>query len=169
MYPIASTAARLAALETQMADLEDRVDLLPWQIAALPVVQVSATTDLPAKAAVAEMTLATNLAANTTLQTLLNVSGRGWLYWASLQSYSNSSIRLVIEIDGVSVFDQTVTNASTTYRHIIGCGAASENTGGKVWFDQVPYRSSLVIKASKSDAPDGVALQYRYSTAVTTA
>jgi hypothetical protein len=172
MFPIMSAAARIQALEAQLGTLSAAVAGLPWRVATLPAVQLANNADLPGKAAVEAMTMEVSLAAVTTEQTLVSYTGAGVLQWASLHASvaSAATLRLIIELDGVSVFDSSVVNASITNRHIIGCGASYAGTyDSSVWFDYVPFRASLVIKASRSLTTGAAVVQYRYTPMLTPA
>lgn len=163
------SGARIEALQTTL-DGPVAAGLItnPWRVTALPGARQWAHAD----AVILSPTYFTQrfgqaavLAANTTLQTLVSITGSGFLEFAGVHGDAASgTVRLVITVDGTDILDATGASAAT-YRMLCGCGTWtgwSSSTPSMVFEPaRVPFRSSLVLKAQQS-AILSAALLYRY-------
>lgn len=97
----------------------------------------------------------------TTLKTLLTVTGGGRCSYlvAYPTDTTSQSVRMVVEVDGVTVFDATSNVASATAGH--GIAAAGSGVGGWGQGDPIIFNASLVVKVASSETvTDKVAIAY---------
>lgn len=96
------------------------------------------------------------LSSDVTYDTLLNISGSGYLFGITVQT-DNDEVELVIEIDGITIFDfsgmflSDLGMDTTEYLH----GIYAAKGDGKVLqyrpFNPARYETSLVIKARRNN------------------
>lgn len=162
MITLLGAAARLAELDARIASIESAVGLYPLGPGQRPFV-LGGVTAMPALAEVSTITTAATLANVTTLQTVLSVVGTGWLHWASADAAASvtSRVRLVIEVDGVSIFDSEAYQVAASPRYTIGAGL-SVASSKQIILESLVFRETLVIKAAKSVAIDAVTVRHLY-------
>ena len=138
----------------------------PWRVTALPTIPSTG-------AALASITLTsypacmgasnTALAADTTLQTIVDITGSGYVDFVLGQCTTTtaSSMRLVLTVDGVAVADVTSVSNTTAWRLLTLLGEYS--SGSEFMAGGVPiyFRSSLKIQAQQT-AVSGMRLFARY-------
>ena len=162
--------ARILALGTQLdSSVIPAIRETPWKYTTLPtagqaVVSATSTAHLTALRCTESA-----LAGDTTLQTLVDVTGSGFLEFASVwgDAYSGT-VRLVIKVDGSTILDTTGASVSDA-RLLVGAGSflLFYSTIGYLAFDadRIPFRSSLQIQAQQSDVLLDAKTYTRYSLA----
>jgi len=103
-----------------------------------------------------------------TLKTILTVSGKGALTWlgALIADGTSRTTRLVIELDGVTIYDSTNTAGTTSGRWCIAHGSVSGDAS-RCSIEATPlmFDTSLVIKyASSVSETDKASIGYIYYT-----
>lgn len=141
--------ARLKALlDVVNGTLVPGVVSLPWKVTGLPAVYEATTGASAIPITVIGMAaVKTTLAANTTLQTLVDITGSGVLRHATIVGPDIGGVmRMRITVDGVELADATGTYAGQNrWMSVVGRAtilAYSE------W--EVPYRSSLKIECQQT-------------------
>ena len=111
----------------------------------------------------------TQLAANTNLQTIIDVTGSGALCFCYLMSVGNNTgATIKITLDGVLVASETRANDSSggivNYGIMSVGGMLQGNaTGGKTLSrDNVPFNVSLKIECQALNNPNAVYLEHDY-------
>lgn len=110
-------------------------------------------------------TLSGALTANT-LKTIHNLSGRGRLNLLHVYTKDTTSrtVRAVVVIDGVTVFDATSSAITTSGSGIVPVGIVVATNGALV-FQPIDYQSSCVVQiASSLSETDKVATGINYET-----
>lgn len=175
MIAMAGLAARVQTLiDLLNGTVTSAIREVPWAVTALPAARQSsdAARSIFRDLFIASVGSKTDLAADTTLQTLVSVTGSGYLEHAHVWGGTTTgTVRLVIEADGVEILDATGASVSAL-RILSGCGviggnAPSVTTTGmaicEAW--RVPFRATLVIKAQQSATAIDADLLYRYTLA----
>ena len=82
---------------------------------------------------------------STSLVDVVNITGSGVLNFV-VAGASNSTLQIQVIIDGVTVADLTGTGSALYARVIVGAVIGSTTVPTGITFDQIPFKSSLVIK-----------------------
>lgn len=165
---LAGIPARLGTLETQVAAQAAALLAQPIKVTQLPGATKNTGIGVNWVAHGANLL---NLANNTALQTMVNVTGSGYLELAALSSIAAASdtTRIVIAVDGRTILDDSMTRSSNTFTLVglaamIGPMFSSTQTSGVGPISlPVYFRTSLTIQASKSNSTNVVACLYRYT------
>lgn len=98
-----------------------------------------------------------------TLATLLSITGRGRvpLLTAYTKDATSRTVRLVVEVDGVTAFDATSSAITTPTCGIFAAGNRGASTGVLSQGDPIVFARTLVVKvASSLTETDKVAIGY---------
>lgn len=138
------------------AEVADAVAALPWTVTTVPTPTVEYGTAVKATWTAyftgLQVTALDLALSNSSLQTLVNVSGSGFLEYFSVHGGSEGTaytMRAVVTIDGTDLVDYTSSSAASTARimHVIG-GYQNTNHVFNPW--RIPFRTSLALKAAVS-------------------
>ena len=158
--PLLGLHERLTALEQQIAAAQVHNDLMPWKAVSVSASLTQFSSTFPGANSQA-------LAASTSLQTLVNVTGAGFLVFACVSGSSNvvDTLRISLLVDGSTLCDVSATRPqavacalsifSPTYTAGSGAPIITLNT-------PIPFLSNLTIKAAKSVTSYPVTLYWRY-------
>jgi hypothetical protein len=140
----------------------------PWNVTSFPTIPNTSAPYLspqPTAAPVCANALKQALAANTTLQTMVNITGSGYLDFALMHASVGvtSTFRIVITVDGVAVLDKTTVSASGTYKTlmVVGelTGSDSQYLAGGL---PIYFRQSLLVQVQDSTGTAGASCMTRY-------
>jgi len=115
-------------------------------------VRLAVDTDYIATSPLTSVTVDSSIGGTTTPQTLLSLTGKfliDYLYFSIITT--TEDIRIVLEIDGVTVWDNTSTHSGAT-QLVIGSSIPTNNTGYVFSGPGIICNTSLTLKAGTATA-----------------
>jgi len=149
---------RIAGVQSTLdTDVIPNLYNTPWKVTGLPIIPSTSAPYLVPNPS-SNPVYCTNsknqlLAGNTTLQTMVTITGSGYLDFAAAMQPSTTSgtIRIVITVDGAVVIDTTSVAATTANRTLLVVGELTGSdsiylAGGK----PIYFRQSLLVQVQDS-------------------
>jgi len=141
----------------------------PWKVTGLPIIPSTSAPLLVPTPSSTPLYCATakdqQLAANTTLQTMVDITGSGYLDFALIYQPAaiSSTLRIVINVDGTAVIDTTSVASAVSNRTLLVVGELTGSdskylAGGK----QIHFRQTLVVQVQESVSGGTAHLMTRY-------
>ena len=148
--------ARIQALSDLITGpVQAGIDATPWRVTALPTIpdtSMPLATVTTTSAIICAGASTQTLASDTTLQTLVDVTGSGYIDFLALQAAGAvaGTMRAVVTIDGTVIADKTSVSSATANRTIVILGEYATSVEIMSGGHPIHFRSSLKIEAQQS-------------------
>jgi hypothetical protein len=142
----------------------------PWRVTALPTIPDTSAPFPGATLAIGGAIICAGastqtLAGDTTLQTMVDVTGSGYIDFLAAQAVAatTGTLRTVLTIDGTVIADKTTISSAAAYRTLVLIGeyaTAIEIMAGSS--SPIHFRSSLKIQVQQSSSSINSRVYSRY-------